>query len=156
MRITQGAFSFLPDLTDEQISAQIAYSLDHDWSISIEYTDDPHPRNSYWEMWGQPIFDLERDQADVAMREVRACREAHPNHYVKVAAYDSRLGRQTTALSFLVNRPSDEPGFRLDRTEDHDRVMRYSLHAYATEQPVGRRYLNGDAPAATADADPAG
>jgi len=142
MRITQGAFSFLPDFTDEQITAQLAYSLDNDWSIAIEYTDDPHPRNSFWEMWGQPLFDLDRDQVDVAMREVRACREAHPNHYIKVAAYDSRLGRQTTALSFLVNRPDDEPGFRLDRTDDHDRVMRYSLHSYAAEQPVGRRYGN--------------
>ena len=27
MRITQGTFSFLPDLTDEQIEAQIHYAL---------------------------------------------------------------------------------------------------------------------------------
>ena len=27
MRLTQGTFSFLPDLTDEQISAQIEYCL---------------------------------------------------------------------------------------------------------------------------------
>ena len=26
MRITQGTFSFLPDLTDEQIATQIAYA----------------------------------------------------------------------------------------------------------------------------------
>ena len=54
MRITQGTFSFLPDFTDEQIDAQIRYSLDHGWAISVEYTDDPHPRNAYWEMWGLP------------------------------------------------------------------------------------------------------
>ncbi len=140
MRITQGAFSFLSDLTDEQITAQVAYALDNEWAIAVEYTDDPHPRNAYWEMWGQPMFDLEREDVDEAVREIRSCREAHPQHYVKVAAYDNRLGRQTTALSFLVNRPDDEPGFRLDRTESHDRVIRYSLHAYAAEQPVGRRY----------------
>ncbi len=58
MRVTQGTFSFLPDLTDEQIEAQIRYALDNGWSISIEYTDDPHPRNAYWEMWGLPLFDL--------------------------------------------------------------------------------------------------
>ena len=45
MKITQGAFSFLPDLTDEQIDAQVKYSISKGWSISIEYTDDPHPRN---------------------------------------------------------------------------------------------------------------
>ena len=26
--------------------------------VSVEYTDDPHPRNIYWEMWGMPMFDL--------------------------------------------------------------------------------------------------
>ncbi len=50
-RMTQGQFSFLPDLTDEQISAQIKYALDNGWAINIEYTDDPHPRNTYWEMY---------------------------------------------------------------------------------------------------------
>ena len=47
-RVTQGQFSFLPDLTDEQISAQVKYALDNGWAINIEYTDDPHPRNTYW------------------------------------------------------------------------------------------------------------
>ena len=43
MRVTQGTFSFLPDLTDEQIDAQIKYSLRHGWAMSIEYTDDIAP-----------------------------------------------------------------------------------------------------------------
>jgi ribulose-bisphosphate carboxylase small chain len=146
MRITQGTFSFLPDFTDGQIAAQIRYGLDHGWAMSVEFTDDPHPRNSYWEMWGLPLFDLERDEAEVVLREVRACREARPNHYVKLIAYDASRGRQTTALSFIVNRPPDEPGFRLDRTEAHDRVMRYQLHPYAAAKPPGRRYQNGARP----------
>jgi ribulose-bisphosphate carboxylase small chain len=91
-------------------------------------------------MWAPPQFDLAPEEVDVVMREVRACREAHPNHYVKVIAYDARRGRQTTALSFIVGRPADEPGFRLERTESHDRVVRYSVHSYATERPEGRRY----------------
>nr|MBP8177014.1 ribulose bisphosphate carboxylase small subunit [Xanthomonadales bacterium] len=33
-RITQGQFSFLPDLSDAQISAQIAYALKHGWAVS--------------------------------------------------------------------------------------------------------------------------
>ena len=45
MRITQGTFSFLPDFTDEQIEAQMSYAS-NGWSLSIEYTDDPHPRNA--------------------------------------------------------------------------------------------------------------
>ena len=78
MRITQGAFSYLPDLTDEQIEAQLRYALRNGWSIMVEHTDDPHPRNGLWEMWGQPLFDLGEHEADVAMEDVRAAREAHP------------------------------------------------------------------------------
>jgi ribulose-bisphosphate carboxylase small chain len=142
MRITQGTFSFLPDLTDEQVTCQIRYALDHSWAMSVEHTDDPHPRNAYWDMWGLPMFDLNPEDSDVVLREVRACREAHPSHYIKLLAYDSSRGRQTTAMSFLVNRPPDEPGFRFDRTDAHDRVVRYRIHPYAADKPAGRRYTN--------------
>jgi ribulose-bisphosphate carboxylase small chain len=140
MRITQGTFSFLPDLTDEQIERQLRYALDNGWSIMVEHTDDPHPRNALWEMWGQPLFDLTGEDVEVAMREVRAAREACPREYVKVVAYDRSLGRQTTALAFIVGRPAVEPGFRLDRQEKADRQIRYTLHSYATDAPAGLRY----------------
>jgi ribulose-bisphosphate carboxylase small chain len=140
MRITQGTFSFLPDFSDEQIEAQIRYALGNRWAIQVEHTDDPHPRNSLWEMWGTPNFDLSEDDVDVAMRDVCACRESWPHRYVKVVAYDASLGRQTTALSFIVSRPPDEPGFRLERQEDSDRRIRYTLRSYAADQPPGRRY----------------
>lgn len=138
MRITQGTFSYLPDLTDDQIRAQIQYCLEHDWPLSVEYTDDPHPRNVYWDMWGLPMFDL-KDPAAI-MLEVDGCRRAFPDQYVRVNGYDRTQGRQTTALSFIVNRPKQEPGFRVDRTEFADRQMKYALHAYATDRPAGERY----------------
>jgi ribulose-bisphosphate carboxylase small chain len=141
MRLTQGTFSYLPDLTDEEITAQIRYALENNWPLSVEFTDDPHPRNTYWEMWGLPMFDL-RDAAGVLM-EVNACRTGNPNAYVRLNAYDARLGRQTTALSFLVQRPAAEPGFRLDRAEGADRRVAYTTHAYATERPAGDRYTRG-------------
>jgi len=74
------------------------------------------------------------------MHEVTACVQAWPDHYVRVSAYDASLGRQTTALSFIVNRPGHEPGFRLDRAETGDRRIRYALHPYAADQPGGQRY----------------
>ena len=142
MRITQGTFSYLPDLTDEEIKKQLAYALGKEWAIMVEYTDDPHPRNYLWEMWKQPAFDLDADEADEAMKDVDECRKAYPNHYIKVVAYDSSLGAQTSKLSFIVNRPKEEPGFVLHRQETHDRTMNYTLHSYATEEPFGRRYGN--------------
>ena len=154
MRITQGTFSYLPDFTDEQIEAQLRYALSNGWAIMVEHTDDPHPRNSLWEMWGQPLFELEENEVEVAMREVRAAREACPHEYVKIVAYDRSLGRQTTALSFIVGRPPDEPGFRVERQEKADRQIRYTLHAYATDVPSGRRY--GARGTSTANGGPSG
>ena len=139
MRLTQGSFSYLPDLTDDEISLQVAYALDHGWPISVEYSDDPHPRNTYWELWGLPMFDLV-DPAGV-LREIQSCRASFPHHYIRVLAFDASLGRQTTAMMFLVQRPGVEPGFRLQRTEGTDRQQTYSVQAYSSEQPSSQRYL---------------
>ncbi|HEY3851677.1 MAG TPA: ribulose bisphosphate carboxylase small subunit [Steroidobacteraceae bacterium] len=138
MRITQGTFSFLPDLSDPEIRAQIDYALDQGWAIGVEHTDDPHPRNFYWEMWGNPMFDL-RDAAGV-MGELAACRRAHPHVYIRLSAFDSVRGFETTRLSFIVQRPVDEPGFHLKRHEMEGRHIQYTLESYAAAAPEGRRY----------------
>ncbi len=140
-RITQGTFSFLPDLSDEQIRKQVEYCLEKGWAVSVEFTDDPHPRNIYWEMWGPPMFDL-KDAAGI-LQEVNACRNAHPDHYVKVNAFDSTKGWETIRLSFIVNRPGGEPGFALARQDAEGRKIRYTLHSYATDKPEGQRYSKG-------------
>ena len=125
MRITQGTFSYLPDFTEEEVKAQVQYCLSNGWAYSIEHTDDPHPRNSYWEMWGLPTFEL--SSLDEAMSTLRECREALPDHYIKVNGYDRTKGRQTTMLSFIVYRPIDEPGFVVERTETADRRIQYTI-----------------------------
>jgi ribulose-bisphosphate carboxylase small chain len=44
-------------------------------------------------------------------------------------------------MSFIVNRPEDEPGFRLVRTEERGRTMRYSIESYAVQRAAeGARY----------------
>lgn len=138
MRITQGTFAYLPEFTDAEITAQIDYALTNQWPLSVEFTDDPHPRNTYWEMWGLPMFDL-KDAAGVLL-EVNACRAANPHTYIRLNAYDASLGRQTTAFSFIVNRPAEEPGFRLERAEKANRQIGYTTHSYATQRPEGDRY----------------
>lgn len=139
MRLTQGAFSFLPDLTDVQIQKQIKYAIGKGWAISVEWTDDPHPRNAYWDMWGLPLFDV-KDVA-AAVYEVNACRKAKPNHYVKVTAFDNTRGVESSALSFIVSRPSNEPGFRLVRQELEGRRIAYTIESYAAvAKGEGSRY----------------
>ena len=137
-RITQGQFSFLPDLTDEEIGLQVEYGLQRGYAWSVEYTDDPHPRNTYWEMDGMPMFDL-KDAAGV-LQEVKECRKTFPEHYIRLMAFDSTRGVESIAMSFIVNRPSREPGFGLARTEGEGRTMRYRISSYATDKPEGQRY----------------
>jgi ribulose-bisphosphate carboxylase small chain len=137
-RLTQGQFSFLPDLTDQQITAQLDYALKNGWAVGVEYTDDPHPRNTYWEMYGNPMFDL-KDPAGILM-EINGCRKTFPKHYVRVTAFDATRGWETPRMSFIVNRPPKEPGFGLARQEADGRSIRYRISSYATDKPEGERY----------------
>ncbi len=137
-RITQGQFSFLPDLTDDEITAQIEYGLRKGYAWSVEYTDDPHPRNTYWDMFGMPMFDL-RDAAGV-MQELRECRKTFQGHYIRMVAFDSTRGIESITMSFIVNRPPTEPGFGLERQEAEGRTLRYTVKSYATDRPENERY----------------
>ena len=137
-RVTQGQFSFLPDLTDTQITAQIEYALQQGFAVSVEYTDDPHPRNTYWEMYGNPMFDL-KDAAGILL-EINACRKTFPSHYIRVMAFDSTRGWETPRMSYLVNRPKVEPGFALERQEVEGRQVRYTTRSYAANKPENERY----------------
>lgn len=138
MKLTQGTFGCLPDLTDAEIEAQLRYATGKGWAISIELTDDPDPRNLLWEMWCLPMFDL-ADPAP-AMAEISSCRAAFPSYYVKVTCFDAARGKETIGLSFLVQRPVSEPGFRFDRQLGSGRTSRVTLRAYATDRPSGDRY----------------
>ena len=142
MRITQGQFSFLPELTDPEITMQIDYALQQGFACAVEHTDDPHPRNTYWSMWGHPMFDL-HDAAGVMM-EVKACRDANPDDYIKVLAFDSNKGFETIRMSFIVQRPQHEPGFELVRAEGPGRQVNYTIRSYATSLPTTERYKRDD------------
>jgi ribulose-bisphosphate carboxylase small chain len=137
-RITQGQFSFLPDLDDVEIGQQIEYGLRKGFAWSVEHTDDPHPRNTFWEMYGMPMFDL-HDAAGVMM-ELQACRRTFPGRYIRLVAFDSSRGVESVAMSFVVDRPADEPGFRLVRQEAAGRSMRYTVQGYAADRPESQRY----------------
>ena len=132
MKITQGQFSFLPELSDAEISMQVEYALNNGWAVSVEYTADPHPRNAYWNMWGTPMFDL-RDPAGVMM-ELAACKAEHGDEYIKILAFDSKKGWESVRMSFIVNRPAFEPGFELVRQEGVGRQIKYTLRSHSTSR----------------------
>jgi ribulose-bisphosphate carboxylase small chain len=101
------------------------------WGVGVEYTDDPHPRNSYWEMWGNPNFKA-TDAAALAY-EIRQCCAANPASYVKIAAFDNTRGVESCTMAFLVQRPMVEPGFRLVRQEGVNRNICYTLESYTQQ-----------------------
>jgi len=139
VRLTQGAFSYLPDLTEEQIKKQVEWMLNSKFAVNIEWTDDPHPRNSYWELWGLPLFDC-KDPAAV-MFELAECKRLNPEGYIKVQGFDPSIGRESCIMSFIAYRPSKEPGFYLGRAEDQGRMQKYSVSSYSVQaRPTGARY----------------
>lgn len=139
MRVTQGCFSFLPDLSNDQIKKQIEYAIKKSWAISIEWTDDPHPRNTYWELWGLPLFDIQ--DASAIIYELTECRRVNPEGYIKINAFDSTIGTESCVLSFIVQRPKEEPGYYLERTEVAGRQIQYTIKSYVTQvKPEGSRY----------------
>ncbi|MEP7296629.1 MAG: ribulose bisphosphate carboxylase small subunit, partial [Burkholderiales bacterium] len=98
-----------------------------------------HPRNTYWEMYGNPMFDL-KDPAGILL-EINGCRKAFPSHYIRVTAFDSTQGVESVRMSFIVNRPANEPGFRLMRSEQGGRNIGYSVQSYAVQsRGEGERY----------------
>jgi len=138
-RITQGSFSMLPDLTDEQIKKQIEYSIKSGFAVGIEWTDDPHPRNCYWELWGLPLFDV--PDAATIMYELQECRKAHPGIYIKINGFNNARGIESTGISFIVQRPAFEPGFYLVRQEGKGRNILYTIQSYAVQSAAeGARY----------------
>jgi ribulose-bisphosphate carboxylase small chain len=84
------------------------------------------------------MFDL-KDPAGVMM-ELNSCRKTFPNHYIRMMAFDSTRGFETIVMSFIVNRPANEPGFGLVRQEIDGRRVHYTVHSYATDAPEGQRY----------------
>ena len=139
MRLTQGCFSFLPDLTDEQILKQVSYAISKGWAMNVEWTDDPHPRNSYWELWGLPLFDIKDPVA--VMFELNEARKACANGYIRMNAFDASYGTESCVMSFIVSRPASEPGFYLERTEGAGRCISYTIKSYSVQaNPEGSRY----------------
>jgi ribulose-bisphosphate carboxylase small chain len=134
VRLTQGCFSFLPDLTNAQIEKQVAYAMARGWAMNVEWTDDPHPRNNYWELW-----DI-KDPASV-MFELSEARKSCAAGYIRVNAFDASYGTESCVMSFIVNRPANEPGFYLERQEAAGRQIRYTIKSYSVQANAeGARY----------------
>ena len=72
--------------------------------------------------------------------ELDACRKIYGDRYIRLSAFDSSHGWESVRISFIVNRPKNEDGFRLERRKGPAGTQRYATRAYATDRPEGKRY----------------
>jgi ribulose-bisphosphate carboxylase small chain len=91
-----GTFSYLPEMTPEQLRKQIAYVVARGWTAAVEHAEPGHAAGSYWYMWKLPMFG--EASVERILAEAEACHRAHPGHHVRLIGYDSARQTQGTAL----------------------------------------------------------
>jgi len=95
-------FSYLPPLTTQQIAKQLQYVLSKGYVACIEFSATAAPTELLWTMWKLPLFGAQ--SAEEILAEIQLCKQAYPNFYVRVVAFDSY--KQVQIMSFLVQKPS--------------------------------------------------
>jgi ribulose-bisphosphate carboxylase small chain len=99
-------FSYLPELDNAEIEAQIRSILDRGLVVAIEHTREPSAYDHYRTLWKLPLFGV-TDPDDV-LSELEECRGEHPDAYIRLNGYDRR--RQGQVLAFAVHRPAQAEG----------------------------------------------
>lgn len=94
--------SYLPPMSDVQISKQIQYILDQGFFPCIEFNETANPEEFYWTMWKLPMFNA--SSAQEVLSEVQACRSTYPNCYIRVIGFDNI--KQCQIAMFIVHRPN--------------------------------------------------
>jgi ribulose-bisphosphate carboxylase small chain len=87
-----GTFSYLPEMTPEQIRKQVDWIVKNGWNPAIEHTEPEFAESNYWYMWKLPMFG--ETDVDAIMAELLACHEANPGNHVRLLGYDNRSQSQ--------------------------------------------------------------
>jgi len=80
-------FSYLPEMTKEQIRKQVEYIVSKGWNPAIEHTEPENAFSHYWYMWKLPMFG--ETGVDKILAEAEACHKAHPGNHVRLVGYDN-------------------------------------------------------------------
>ncbi|HHN67666.1 MAG TPA: ribulose bisphosphate carboxylase small subunit [Thermopetrobacter sp.] len=82
-----GTFSYLPEMTEEEIRKQVQYIVDKGWQPAIEHTEPENARLHYWYMWKLPMFG--ETDVDKIMAELEECKKANPGHHIRLLGLDN-------------------------------------------------------------------
>ena len=80
-------FSYLPEMTAEQIRAQVEYIVSKGFNPAIEHTEPENSMDNFWYMWKLPMFG--ETEVDRILSEAEACHKAHPDNHVRLIGYDN-------------------------------------------------------------------
>lgn len=80
-------FSYLPDMTDDQIRKQVEYIVSKGFNPAIEHTEPQNAMSNFWYMWKLPMFG--ETDVDHILAEADACHKAHPGNHVRLIGYDN-------------------------------------------------------------------
>mmetsp|Transcript_9184 Transcript_9184/g.20880 ORF Transcript_9184/g.20880 Transcript_9184/m.20880 type:complete len:154 (+) Transcript_9184:98-559(+) len=105
--------SYLPPLSDAEISRQIDYLVGNGWAPCIEFASQEEAdtnqlffagpalyENRYWTMWKLPMFGCQSGEEVLA--EINACQAEYPGYRVRVVGFD-RV-RQVQMAGFIVRK----------------------------------------------------
>jgi ribulose-bisphosphate carboxylase small chain len=93
-----GTFSYLPEMSPQQLRRQVEYIVARGWNPAIEHAEPGRAAGAYWHMWQLPMFG--ETSVDRILAEAEACHKAHPRRLVRLVGYDNL--RQTLGTALLV------------------------------------------------------
>ncbi|MBI5451129.1 MAG: ribulose bisphosphate carboxylase small subunit [Gammaproteobacteria bacterium] len=80
-------FSYLPEMSKDQIRKQVEYIINKGWNPAIEHTEPENAFDHYWYMWKLPMFG--ETSVDKILAEAEACHKAHPKNHVRLVGFDN-------------------------------------------------------------------
>lgn len=89
-------FSYLPEMTTDNIKKQVSYIVGKGWNPAIEHTEPANAFDHYWYMWKLPMFG--ETNVDKILAEAEACHKAHPNNHVRLVGFDNAAQSQGASM----------------------------------------------------------
>src|SRR3569832_2178323 len=78
-------FSYLPEMTKEQIRKQVEYIVCKGWNPAVEHVEPENAFDHYWYKWKQQKFG--ETNVDTILAEAEACHKALPKNHVRFGGY---------------------------------------------------------------------
>ena len=89
-------FSYLPQLSADEIRAQVQYIVNQGWNPAIEHVEPSGAMRNYWFRWKLPMFG--EQNVDTILAELEACHREYPANHVRLIGYDNYTQSQGTAF----------------------------------------------------------